>query len=551
MVQQPNPVLYYHPDEFRVARQDLKGRHSAGESFLTAFLEYAPGPDVYALCRGARSFEQFRQSVEASGRALTARAVGRNDLDVLNRQAVLSLPEPGITNEARVRSLVGENAYALCGVTHAISSREVLADIADLIVVPVTRADAVICTSKAVHGTLSGVLDRAEDHMRARLGAQKFNRPMLPIVPLGVHSSRFAPSGDERVRWRKELGIADDAIAILFFGRLSTHAKASPFQLAQSVEIAAARCKHPLAVIWCGWFHDDFQRRVFTGTAKSMAPSVTFHFVDGRLPNARFSIWSAADIFCSLSDNIQESFGLTVIEAMAAGLPAVVSNWNGYREAIENGVNGFLIDSYMPAGTLADVAYRYIGEVDTYDAYIGGLSQLCFVDVERTAATLSRLADDAAMRSEIGAAARRTVAERFDWKVVIAQYSELWSEQIARVSRARETDGRPSTFAPLLDPANIFAGHPSHRLSGDTVLVRGALFDRWNDLIKEPGIIVNATIFGEPRQLQALYSFFAQRDEATVDDVLAPFAPNGAHFTLRTVHWLIKVGLLRIHSTNS
>jgi glycosyltransferase involved in cell wall biosynthesis len=550
LVQQPNPVLYYHPDEFRVAREDLKGRHSAGESFLTAFLEYAPGPDVYALCRGAQSFEQFRQSVGASGRALTAHAVGRNDLDVLSRQAVLNLPEPGIVNEARVRSLVGENAYALCGVTHAISSREVLADIADLVVAPVTQSDAVICASKAVHDAVSGVLDRAEDHMRARLGAQKFNRPMLPIIPLGVHSSRFAPSG-ERARWRKELGIADDAVAILFFGRLSTHAKASPFQLAQSVEMAAARCKRPLAVIWCGWFHDDFQRRVFTSTAKSMAPSVTFHFVDGRSSTARFSIWSAGDIFCSLSDNIQESFGLTVIEAMAAGLPAVVSNWNGYREAIENGVNGFLIDSYMPPGTLADAAYRYVGEVDTYDAYIGGLSQLCFVDVEQTAATLSRLADDAAMRSEIAAAARRTVAERFDWKVVIAQYAELWSEQIGRVRKAGETEGKPSAFAPLLDPANTFAGYPSHRLNGSTLLARGALFDRWDDLVKQPGIIVNAAIFGGPRQLQALYSFFADKEETTVGDVVAALDPDGSHFTLRTIHWLIKVGLLRMRSTNS
>ncbi len=47
---------------------------------------------------------------------------------------------------------------------------------------------------------------------------------------------------------------------------------------------------------------------------------VAFHHVDGRDADARFSVWSAADIFCSLSDNIQESFGLTVIEANGPGV---------------------------------------------------------------------------------------------------------------------------------------------------------------------------------------------------------------------------------------
>jgi glycosyltransferase involved in cell wall biosynthesis len=76
------------------------------------------------------------------------------------------------------------------------------------------------------------------------------------------------------------------------------------------------------------------------------------------------------DIFCSLSDNIQESFGLTVIEAMAAGLPAVVSNWNGYREAISHGTNGVLVDSYLPQSSLSDAAYRHMTGLDNYDIYI-------------------------------------------------------------------------------------------------------------------------------------------------------------------------------------
>ena len=40
---------------------------------------------------------------------------------------------------------------------------------------------------------------------------------------------------------------------------------------------------------------------------------------------------AASDMFISLADSYQETFGLTPIEAMASELPVVASNWNGYR----------------------------------------------------------------------------------------------------------------------------------------------------------------------------------------------------------------------------
>ncbi len=37
------------------------------------------------------------------------------------------------------------------------------------------------------------------------------------------------------------------------------------------------------------------------------------------LQKIRETAWASADVFCSLSDNIQETFGIVPIEAMAAG----------------------------------------------------------------------------------------------------------------------------------------------------------------------------------------------------------------------------------------
>ena len=278
-----------------------------------------------------------------------------------------------------------------------------------------------------------------------------------------------------------------------------------------------------------------------------MAPSVAFHHVDGRDENARFSIWSAADIFCSLSDNIQESFGLTVIEAMAAELPVVVSNWNGYREAIEHGVNGVLIDSYLPRVSLADAAYRYLSGIDTYDTYIGGLSQFCMVDVEQVAQWFERLAADEPMRRKFAAAARRTVEEKFDWKVLLPRYGELWREQIERIERARREDPQASVASRHgLDPAATFSGFPSHRLVGETRLAPGPHFERWNELIKEPGIVVNGALLVGKSEFRDIEIAFAEGKARQVKDLLELLQKEKRDKVLRALHWLVKIGLLRL-----
>lgn len=61
----------------------------------------------------------------------------------------------------------------------------------------------------------------------------------------------------------------------------------------------------------------------------------------------RFAVWKVADGFTSLSDNIQETFGLVVVEAMASGLPVVASDWNGYRDLVVPGETGWLVPTCM------------------------------------------------------------------------------------------------------------------------------------------------------------------------------------------------------------
>jgi phosphatidylinositol alpha-mannosyltransferase len=69
--------------------------------------------------------------------------------------------------------------------------------------------------------------------------------------------------------------------------------------------------------------------------------------------------FAAADVFVSPATG-QESFGIVLVEAMAAGVPVVASDIPGYREVIRGGESGVLV----PPGDSASLA-RAVSEVLT------------------------------------------------------------------------------------------------------------------------------------------------------------------------------------------
>jgi hypothetical protein len=82
--------------------------------------------------------------------------------------------------------------------------------------------------------------------------------------------------------------------------------------------------------------------------------------VRGREEAVRREIWSAADIFTHLVDNIQETFGQAPVEAMAAGLPVVVTDWVGFRDTVRHGVDGMLVRTTMASpGEGREASLRY------------------------------------------------------------------------------------------------------------------------------------------------------------------------------------------------
>src|SRR5205085_2829178 len=169
-----------------------------------------------------------------------------------------------------------------------------------------------------------------------------------------------------------------------------------------------AACGHNVVLLQAGWFANEKVEALFRHEGAQFAPSLRRLFVDGRKPAELRMAWAAGDVFTSLADNFQETFGLAPLEAMAAGLPVVVSDWDGYKDTVRHGVDGFRIPTLtLPPGAAEFVAERYDLRVDDYDAHTGLASQLIAVDVAAARDAYRSLFEQPDLRRRMGEAGRK------------------------------------------------------------------------------------------------------------------------------------------------
>lgn len=526
------------------------GRHFAGYGFLSAFARHSTAETITGYVRNARVGEDFCHFIKGFRPSSSPDYIVTAKAASLMQVGCLFTPSPINTAQVWQRELHGSRSWSVCGVNHTLSSARAMDGLTDLLTAPVQPWDAIICTSKASREVIEKLFARQEDYLSKRLGATRFVRPRLPVIPLGVDCDAQAGLFQRKDEARSALGLKPGDFVVLFLGRLSFHAKANPAPMYMALERLAPR--HRVVLIECGWTANDQIAQAFAEARAKLCPSVRSIVLDGREPDVRTKAWASADVFCSLSDNIQETFGLTPIEAMAAGLPVVVTDWDGYKDTVRNGIDGFAIPTLSaPSGTGLRLALRHALEIDTYDSYIGQASTAVIVDIDATAAAFERLASNPDLRRQMGASGAARAREVFDWKVIVKAYEELWRE-LAALRTAGEPVSPPSPqqnagFWPARpDPFDLFASFPSAGLSPHHVFIQFPGVD-------ETGVaarlalkiaMVNVSADTSPGFLLDLWKQVGH-EGATVRDILATRQPSSAALVLRGLLWLAKLGLLR------
>jgi glycosyltransferase involved in cell wall biosynthesis len=110
-------------------------------------------------------------------------------------------------------------------------------------------------------------------------------------------------------------------------------------------------------IVGDGKFKNEFEELV---SKDKLETKVIFK---GKVPrNQLYQYYKCVDVFWLLS-RYKESFGLVYLEAQTYGCPAIGLNKYGVKEAIENGVSGFLVDSVEDSfDVLKNKKYRELKE---------------------------------------------------------------------------------------------------------------------------------------------------------------------------------------------
>lgn len=547
-------VIYYDPEGYTTSGPRLMGRNAAGESFLRGFMLHSQVEEFWVQVEHPDHAQHFAQTLNVTTPDKSVRWVDKNNLGALAQLGVVYYPGPGIGKEAFKRAAYGHDAWSLCAITHTTSSAIAMDALLELLTAPVQPWDAVICTSTTVKHNVERLLQAQVDYLVDRFGIQKFTLPLLPVIPLGIHTQDFVFKVRQKNDARKAIGAGKNTLVVLYMGRLSFHGKAHPLAMYQALEKAAGQLAigKKIVLVECGWHDNDFIEKAYQEAAQLACPSIRVVALDGRVAQNRTTAWASADIFCSLSDNLQETFGIAPIEAMAAGLPVVVSDWDGYKDTVREGVDGFRVPTLMPAvGLGSDLALRHGLGQDTYDMYLGHTCSFIAVDVEAAAQAFSKLLASSALRKEMGAAGQARAREVYDWSVIIPQYEVLWAQQ-AEMRKEQGPSLKPLAhpWPARMDPFAAFVSYPSAFLTLETQL----------DLVDAEGVVAYKRL-SEYRQL-AMVNFANQvlptEDECQVvldelskgimsaADIIKVIPADRQAFVFRALAWLLKLGVIKV-----
>jgi phosphatidylinositol alpha-1,6-mannosyltransferase len=175
------------------------------------------------------------------------------------------------------------------------------------------------------------------------------------VIPPGVSGEQFGPVTDaERITLRKRLGF-DGSIVLLSLGRL-VERKGQDLVIAALPELVK---KYPDLLYVIVGRGRDRERLEGLADRRGVAKFVRF---DGFVPDERKAeYYQACDVYVMPSREIPErgdveGFGLTFLEANACGRPVIGGRSGGCGEAIQHGVNGFLVDPGSPRELIEAIA---------------------------------------------------------------------------------------------------------------------------------------------------------------------------------------------------
>lgn len=175
--------------------------------------------------------------------------------------------------------------------------------------------------------------------------ARKYTKKSFVITPFGVDTKRFFPEAGREEAFLRHVQ-RDKRISIGFIKSLEK-VYGLEYLIQALALLKADRTFQALGIQpRLDIYGDGSLGPALRKLARSLGvrKDLVFH---GRIPNRQVpQALAAMDIFCAPS--IQESFGVSEVEAMACGVISVTSDADGFREVTEEGKFAYLVEGKKP-----------------------------------------------------------------------------------------------------------------------------------------------------------------------------------------------------------
>ena len=553
----PYWALFYHHEGFEMDGDKLMGRQAAGNAYLRALVQSKP-ENLAIYLKNKEQKELAKKTISSfleSDQEININAIHFISPQKSQDYGGIFLPGPSLSEYALARSKFSHNSYSLVGITHTTASHGAMTSFSSLLTSPVMPWDAIICTSDVVADTIRGVVDEHFNQLQFYLGAKHYVLPKLPVIPLGVHPEDFNYSNEFITSSRKKLDISENDIVIVYVGRLSFHAKAHHLPMYFALQSAAKNLKKgKIHLIQTGWFANNFIETSFKEEAKLICPDIICHFLDGKDQQNKHTSLASGDIFMSLSDNFQETFGLTPLEGMAAGIPVIVSDWNGYKSTVRDNIDGFRIPSYsLMSKSGEQLAYDHmIGKIN-YDQYIGHLSQRVAIDVDQCVAKLNLLIENKDLRRKLGNNAKKSANKEFSWGNVLKKYRDLSNELDALRINSSEEKNIPKFNLPAdrLDPLAVFKTYPTFHIENNSLVKKTTLSHEFSiqDIMNLSSVKFALVSLPPLESFLKVMSFFEDNKFYTIEKIIKSTDLSG-DIVKQIITWLLKYSFVSLKRKN-
>lgn len=426
-------------------------------SFFKMVLRYCQEFEVIAIVEDdqKRSVAAF---VESAGRK-------QSSYRLVTPQEFLRMP-PGpdtilhsmnadLTRGMFLRSYVNKHNWPVIGLTHDLSDPDVYKHILLAFCGGVQPHDAIFCCSRAAAHVVEAQVAAA----RGLLANHKAS-PQLPVLSYGIDADAIAEVRLPRLEARKVSALDDDDFVFLFFGRLCGTTKADLLSLVSAfhrVFLGRSDVKLVLAGSVLGQSSVAYVQDIKSAVG-TMGLSEQVAVVADPTDAEKNNLFSAANVFVSPANSLQESFGIVLLEAMAYGLPVIASNWNGYRDIVVDGETGNLFDTQLPSAFMDSSLDPLQTSFQEWSSALDAIGNAIRLDTGALARWLALQELDRERGEAMGMAGLSRVRKVFNWKDILAEHKSTW---LHLMKTSKGSSVNLSARALFSDFRDLFKGHPS------------------------------------------------------------------------------------------